>query len=612
MATVVGDEDDGDYLSNRLLTRSLGASSSTPASKKKVFWKIERCNLLNIAKLCIKNLIESSLELAKVIGEEHEPFQQFFVVVESVFRHGLKHKRNLLGQRRDYWGPMEVIDRIIPDAHEIASSVRNLPGIKTNHGKGRAWVRLALMQKKLADYIRDMTENKEFLAEWYDSHALLMHEEGVVLSGLLVGINVIDCNFDLKGDNLDTWSGVLDLSLYLKDGNYLEKYGTGDDTKTTPGASTDLTILIDQKTYLEEVNKTMSFMVSDLQAKVKSLQHKNEEILNEYESHKKSFECVSHERDKLKNENENMNQLSAKKIQLVQADIDVERETYQKSREGLNDMMDAAQKQLELEIQLRKETERELEMIRIMKEESEVAMRLLEKDIHDKQDTLIALRRQLDDIKKINLDLHSKLKSCETSNRQHMEKWSELEEKCAKYTSKIKEQEKVIQARAEERLKMKHKVEELESRLGDSDSGRLALETNLKIEREWRINLQEELHKEKERMGAMQQTLNQHENLKKALVEMGSHLSNSQLKVEEMKEVTKTIKDMKWAEDKEALNCQLCEELFSLSRRKHHCRNCGGIYCNSCSNYTMPLPSSAKPVRVCDNCHTTLLQRYQR
>ena len=44
---------------------------------------------------------------------------------------------------------------------------------------------------------------------------------------------------------------------------------------------------------------------------------------------------------------------------------------------------------------------------------------------------------------------------------------------------------------------------------------RLALETNLKIEREWRINLQEELHKEKEKIGALQQTLNQYENLKK-------------------------------------------------------------------------------------------------
>ena len=35
-------------------------------------------------------------------------------------------------------------------------------------------------------------------------------------------------------------------------------------------------------------------------------------------------------------------------------------------------------------------------------------MQLLEKDIHDKQDTLISLRRQLQDIKTINLDLHTK------------------------------------------------------------------------------------------------------------------------------------------------------------------------------------------------------------
>ena len=38
-------------------------------------------------------------------------------------------------------------------------------------------------------------------------------------------------------------------------------------------------------------------------------------------------------------------------------------------------------------------------------------MRLLEKDIHDKQDTLVSLRRQLDDIKKLNLELHNKLQA---------------------------------------------------------------------------------------------------------------------------------------------------------------------------------------------------------
>lgn len=176
-------------------------------------------------------------------------------------------------------------------------------------------------------------------------------------------------------------------------------------------------------------------------------------------------------------------------------------------------------------------------------------------------------------------------------------------------------------------------VDELNNKIADSESERTALDTNLKIEREWRTKLQDDSVKDKERIGAMQMELKHLEQLKKeyqvlhekhvslkkcyseqemALVEMGSHLSNSQQKVEEMKEVTQTMKDMRWAEDKDAAQCQQCNQPFSLARRKHHCRNCGGIFCHSCSDYTMPLPSSAKPVRVCDSCYTTLLQRYQR
>lgn len=42
---------------------------------------------------------------------------------------------------------------------------------------------------------------------------------------------------------------------------------------------------------------------------------------------------------------------------------------------------------------------------------------------------------------------------------------------------------------------------------------------------------------------------------------------------------------------------------------QHHCRNCGDIYCNSCSSYELALPSYPRPVRVCDMCHSFLLQR---
>ena len=37
-------------------------------------------------------------------------------------------------------------------------------------------------------------------------------------------------------------------------------------------------------------------------------------------------------------------------------------------------------------------------------------MRLLERDVHDKQDTLMLLRQQLEEVKKINTEFHIKQK----------------------------------------------------------------------------------------------------------------------------------------------------------------------------------------------------------
>ena len=55
------------------------------------------------------------------------------------------------------------------------------------------------------------------------------------------------------------------------------------------------------------------------------------------------------------------------------------------------------------------DVEKELELQISMKQEIEMALRLLEKDIHEKQDSLIAVRGQLEDVKTINLQMYSKL-----------------------------------------------------------------------------------------------------------------------------------------------------------------------------------------------------------
>lgn len=54
------------------------------------------------------------------------------------------------------------------------------------------------------------------------------------------------------------------------------------------------------------------------------------------------------------------------------------------------------------------ELERELELQVGLKQEIEVAMKLLEKDTHEKQDTLAALRLQLDQVKTLNLQMFHK------------------------------------------------------------------------------------------------------------------------------------------------------------------------------------------------------------
>lgn len=45
---------------------------------------------MNMAKLSIKGLIESALNLGRTLDSDYAPLQQFFVVMEHCLKHGLK------------------------------------------------------------------------------------------------------------------------------------------------------------------------------------------------------------------------------------------------------------------------------------------------------------------------------------------------------------------------------------------------------------------------------------------------------------------------------------------------------------------------------------------
>ena len=50
-----------------------------------------------------------------------------------------------------------------------------------------------------------------------------------------------------------------------------------------------------------------------------------------------------------------------------------------------------------------------------------------------------------------------------------------------------------------------------------------------------------------------------------------------------------------WVPDALAPHCFGCTNQFTVLRRRHHCRACGGVFCGRCSSHSMPLPHIGLP-----------------
>ncbi|XP_037752623.1 protein RUFY3 isoform X4 [Chelonia mydas] len=523
----------------------------------------ERMNLMNMAKLSIKGLIESALNLGRTLDSDYAPLQQFFVVMEHCLKHGLKAKKTFLGQNKSFWGPLELVEKLVPEAGEITASVKDLPGLKTPAGRGRAWLRLALMQKKLSEYMKALINRKDLLSEFYEPNALIMEEEGHIIAGLLVGLNVIDANFCMKGEDLDSQVGVIDFSMYLKDGNS-SKGNEGDG---------QITAILDQKNYVEELNRHLSATVNNLQAKVDALEKSNTKLTEELAVANNRIITLQEEMERVKEESSYL--------------LESNRKVTKQDRTADGLALNEARKQLKEETQLRLDVEKELEVQIGMRQEMELAMKMLEKDVCEKQDALVALRQQLDDLRALKHELSFKLQSSDLGVKQKSELNSRLEEKTNQMATTIKQLEQ-------------------------------------------RGQLEQELKRERDRWSPIHQGIQEN----KITVAQGKGCQKMQLKKDgkqKIQEENARLREPGRGENAVLPNkiqsvmqeeqelppgpgksqlCQLCQEEGSLTKTKNICKNCDGIFCKACSANELPLPSSINPECVCNTCHKQLIQQY--
>ncbi|XP_053149340.1 zinc finger FYVE domain-containing protein 16 isoform X2 [Hemicordylus capensis] len=65
-------------------------------------------------------------------------------------------------------------------------------------------------------------------------------------------------------------------------------------------------------------------------------------------------------------------------------------------------------------------------------------------------------------------------------------------------------------------------------------------------------------------------------------------------------------KQPSWVPDSEAPNCMNCQAKFTFTKRRHHCRACGKVFCGPCCNRKCKLQYLDKEARVCISCYETI------
>ncbi|EDQ86128.1 uncharacterized protein MONBRDRAFT_33955 [Monosiga brevicollis MX1] len=421
----------------------------------------ECANMLNMCKIALKTMIESTIGLAPPIHDSHRPLAQLLLVLEAVLRHGVR--KRALAANRDVFALFDAADRggllaelaepaaaLGPDQVTLVSIVkqaRSHPALRTNQGRGRFCLRQATQHKLISELVRTAADHPAVLHDAFEPWAFLRSEDAVVLAGLLMGLATLELDLECPAEQLDTDTDVLDLSLYFKDGNYL-KPATAEnpDEEDARFSEETFTALSDQNARLREHNRKLE----------QQLFSSNHEMAETKEQLVAAQAAADEARAKVTELQQEL--AERKELQAVEADISTERATYNVSREGLSQVLDATTQQMAKEQQLREEMERELVSWKQKRDELSDQVQGLEAKLAQRQEANDNLRKQLKDVKGLNLQMLSTVQELQDKAKEADEKTHAIQRKCDQYQGEI---------------------QGLTSKLGDGETARERLEKTL-------------------------------------------------------------------------------------------------------------------------------------
>ncbi|XP_039215002.1 RUN domain-containing protein 3A isoform X4 [Crotalus tigris] len=300
-------------------TMALGLSSKKTSSRN---ISVERKNLITVCRFSVKTLLEKYT--IEPIDDSSEEFVNFAAILEHILSHRFKGDHGPASWfssdgQRGFWDYIRLACNKVPN--NCVSSIENMENISTSRAKGRAWIRVALMEKRMSEYIATALRDTRTTRRFYDDGAIMLREESTVLTGMLIGLSAIDFSFCLKGEIMDGKTPVvIDYTPYLKftqSYDYLsdEEERHSLESSTSEESSPDhpylplvtaedswyikwrkieqkFRIVYAQKGYLEELVRLRESQLKDLEAENKRLKLRLEEVKVQNQLEKRELEGI--------------------------------------------------------------------------------------------------------------------------------------------------------------------------------------------------------------------------------------------------------------------------------------------------------------------------------
>jgi len=252
------------------------------------------------------------------------------------------------------------------------------------------------------------------LAEFYEPPSLIRSDEANLINALLVSLNVVDCNLCVKEEDLDSQQGVIDFSLYLRTKREMVEDSNSLRSDPETETETNMSTVLDQKNYIEELNRHLNATVTNLQAKVEGLTTTNALMKEDLSISRNSVEKIQLENRRLKGELDKFRKIEKKS----ESSPDIHKQGQEEKKtsvvqtsyeSGIKELSQEFRVRLQEELTQREEVEKQLDKQNSLKNQMELSIQNLEEDVTEKQATIGSLKSQLEDIKCINLEMYTKL-----------------------------------------------------------------------------------------------------------------------------------------------------------------------------------------------------------